>query len=268
MTRAAIARLFTDHYALANGIGHSGHSIGLLVFAPLTQLLLDTYGWRGATLIMGGLFAHLVACGALMGKEEPTTSEYSPLAHTDADALTPDGDDEPSSTPTGCNGCSELVRKSLGWSVLYQPTFWIAAIMYSCMRLVSDLWVVYFVDHAYMKGISGPEAVTITAVAGVANLLSKVAHGPLVDSGWIGLRTLLAFFIALVAASLFLDPFADTFWPLTVDASLFLGASGAIGSLGDFYTRELVGSERLVAAFGWMGLLSGIVTCSLGFLPG
>ena len=273
LTRAAIARLFRDYYALANGIGQSGHSIALLVFAPLTQLLLDTYGWRGATLIIGSVFAHLIVCGALMGKEGPTRSEYTPLADTDADSVRSNGEDKPSSIAKCCGGSSELVKKyqplkALGWSVLYQPAFWITTIVYICNRLVNDLWVVYFVDHAYMKGISGPEAVIITAAAGVANLIVKVGHGPLVALGWISLRTLLASFIAVAAVCLFVDPFVDTFWPLAVAASVYMGAGGAITSLSDIYTRDLVGTERVKDAFGWMGLLSGVAICGLGFLPG
>lgn len=48
--------------AVLNCVCHSG----TFVFAPLTQFLLNEYGWRGTTLILAGLFLNLCVCGALM----------------------------------------------------------------------------------------------------------------------------------------------------------------------------------------------------------
>ena len=36
------------------------------MYGPLTQVLLDTYGWRGAMLLLGGLGFNLVWAGALV----------------------------------------------------------------------------------------------------------------------------------------------------------------------------------------------------------
>lgn len=51
-----------------------GSGIGTFIFAPLTQILLAEYGWRGTTLILAGLFLNLAVCGALM-RDLPWTSQ-------------------------------------------------------------------------------------------------------------------------------------------------------------------------------------------------
>lgn len=42
-----ISIYFENKRSLATGIASSGSGIGTIIFAPLSQILLDTYGWRG-----------------------------------------------------------------------------------------------------------------------------------------------------------------------------------------------------------------------------
>lgn len=43
-----------------------GSGIGTFILAPVVQLLIQHYTWRGALLILGGLVSNLCVCGALM----------------------------------------------------------------------------------------------------------------------------------------------------------------------------------------------------------
>ncbi|KAH8299817.1 hypothetical protein KR044_006423, partial [Drosophila immigrans] len=62
----SIAFWFDKKRSFATGIGASGTGIGTFVYARLTQYLIDSYGWRGATLILGGTMLNACVCGALM----------------------------------------------------------------------------------------------------------------------------------------------------------------------------------------------------------
>ena len=55
---------FDTYYVFAASVAGTGSALGITVFAPLTQLLLDIYGWRGAMLIIGGLALNLKVCGS------------------------------------------------------------------------------------------------------------------------------------------------------------------------------------------------------------
>ncbi|XP_046865854.1 uncharacterized protein LOC6652392 isoform X3 [Drosophila willistoni] len=62
----SIAFWFDKKRSFATGIGASGTGIGTFVYARLTQYLIDSYGWRGAILILGGTMLNACVCGALM----------------------------------------------------------------------------------------------------------------------------------------------------------------------------------------------------------
>ncbi|XP_054736636.1 uncharacterized protein LOC129243561 [Anastrepha obliqua] len=62
----SIAFWFDKKRTFATGIGASGTGIGTFLYAPLTQWLIDYYGWRGATLILAGTMLNTCVCGALM----------------------------------------------------------------------------------------------------------------------------------------------------------------------------------------------------------
>lgn len=69
-----VAYYFDKRRSFATGLAVCGSGIGTFIFAPLIQMLLDEYGWRGTTLILAGLFFNLVVCGMLM-RDLPWTSE-------------------------------------------------------------------------------------------------------------------------------------------------------------------------------------------------
>ena len=267
-----VGRCFTTQYATANGIGHTGHPLALIVFPPLTQLFLNTYGWSGSMLLFGAIFLHLVVCGALIHNHERNNGgeSYSPLRDVDAESDTrPLGDEEAKSDTRTCfdfgNSCS---LGNFGLDILRTVPFWIGTIPYISNRLVNDLWVIYFVAHAEANGFSLADAVLFTSVAGVGNLLVKVLHGPIVDWGWIKLRPMIVLMTTVAMLCLFADPWMNTFWLMLINAVVFMGTSGALGSLIDLYTKDLLGADQLVNAFSWMGVMGGFATFGLGFFPG
>ncbi|KAM3960620.1 monocarboxylate transporter 9 [Aphomia sociella] len=60
-----VAYYFEKKRSLATGISVCGSGIGTFIFAPLTYVLLNEYGWRGTTLILAGLFLNIAVCGML-----------------------------------------------------------------------------------------------------------------------------------------------------------------------------------------------------------
>lgn len=63
---ATVMANFTRRRALAVGLGFSSIGLSSFAFNPLFQLLVETYTWRGALLILGGLSLNIMACGALI----------------------------------------------------------------------------------------------------------------------------------------------------------------------------------------------------------
>ncbi|EMP41580.1 Monocarboxylate transporter 13 [Chelonia mydas] len=63
---ASVAQYFGKRRAFATGLAVSGAGLASFAFSPLFQLLVDTYAWRGALMVVAGISFNLVAAGALL----------------------------------------------------------------------------------------------------------------------------------------------------------------------------------------------------------
>ncbi|XP_070554896.1 monocarboxylate transporter 4-like [Ptychodera flava] len=60
-----VSLYINKHFALANSLVMSGSAIGIFLFPPLMQYLIDSYGWRGAVIIFSGINTHMGISAAL-----------------------------------------------------------------------------------------------------------------------------------------------------------------------------------------------------------
>ncbi|XP_026846740.1 monocarboxylate transporter 12 [Drosophila persimilis] len=61
----SVTQYFDSKRSLATGIAVCGSGFGTFVFAPLTEYLIGSYGWRGAMLIIGGIVLNCIIFGAM-----------------------------------------------------------------------------------------------------------------------------------------------------------------------------------------------------------
>ncbi|KAM7349311.1 monocarboxylate transporter 1 [Cochliomyia hominivorax] len=67
----SVSTYFEAKRSLATGIAVCGSGFGTFVFAPLTEHLIGSYGWRGALLIIGGIVLNCIIFGAMFRPLEP-----------------------------------------------------------------------------------------------------------------------------------------------------------------------------------------------------
>ncbi|XP_038053897.1 monocarboxylate transporter 12-like [Patiria miniata] len=277
LTRAQIARRFKTNYGTAEGIGMSGYAVGLITAGPFAQLLLDTYGWRGALLILGGFALHLGVCGALLRSpstdESKTNSSYQLVSNEEprlgSSSAEKKGNLKQSSLPFNTfKDVLKAMMKHFGFSVCFRVSFWITTVTSLCALYVDDYWLIYYVSQAEAKGFSPYDAVTFTTAGGVGNIVSGILLGFIVDRNVLKLRPALALSIILSSLALLIAPWVNSYWLMMTGAFVFCGGNGAIALLNDLYTRELLGTDLLVYAFAWMEMLTAILGFSLGFFPG
>ena len=70
-----VAYYFERRRSFATGISVCGSGVGTFVFAPLTRVLIEEYGWRGACVILAGCFLNMCVCGALFRDLEWTVNK-------------------------------------------------------------------------------------------------------------------------------------------------------------------------------------------------
>lgn len=81
----AVSFYFEKRRAFATGIAVCGSGVGTFLIAPLSQLLVDHYGWKGCLLIESGLILNCVLCGALFRPLEWPKDKKTPLAEQGED---------------------------------------------------------------------------------------------------------------------------------------------------------------------------------------
>ncbi|XP_038050736.1 monocarboxylate transporter 12-like [Patiria miniata] len=79
---------FIKRFNVANAVTYAGRGTGMIAIPPLFQLLLDSYGWRGAFLVTSAIMANVILCGVLfrprqfglaLNTTESTTSSQEEL---------------------------------------------------------------------------------------------------------------------------------------------------------------------------------------------
>ncbi|XP_022100047.1 monocarboxylate transporter 12-like isoform X2 [Acanthaster planci] len=271
LTRAMAGRQFTTGYAIATGVGSSGHALGMMFIGPLAQVFLDTYGWRGALLLLGAISLHLCAFAFLLTESVKVRDKYVPIVSSEEEppiSIPEKPNTEKQSQLHVLKAAITAGKKLLGCSVCGRAEFWIAFPVFGCDSFATDMWLMYFVAYADTKGFSGHEAVTFTLAGGIGNMVSKIIFGLILGRGLVNVR--LSLFVTITSSSLALLTLTwiNSYWAMMVNAFLYHGLSGMLTVLSDIYTRELLGTEDLAAAFSWIGVLTAVLVLAFGFFPG
>ncbi|NXT56177.1 MOT13 protein, partial [Pluvianellus socialis] len=218
-----VGHYFPARRALATGLAVSGASISGLALGPLIPLLLDTYGWRGALLLLAAISFNLVAAGALL----------RPLP---CPGVSP-------GPPKERPGLRRLLRH--GPFLRYALTF----------VLVDAGYYVPFVHgeaRAHEVGCDEHRAGLVMAA------MAAVDGGGRVAAGWLAarpaaslLRHLFAW-VVLTGLTLLLLPLGTTFGGLLTLALTYGFCAGALVPLQFAGVAEVVGAGRAVHAIGLM----------------
>jgi hypothetical protein len=72
---------------LFSGIASAGVGFGVFLYAPMVRLLIDTYGWRGAMLLLAAVFSHGWVFASLMRPpEKKTTCQQLPPTQEESES--------------------------------------------------------------------------------------------------------------------------------------------------------------------------------------
>jgi MFS family permease len=154
---------FPDRYGTAIGIMGSG--IGVSIFAPLAQVLIDAFGWRWAYRVLGLAVVAWVLPAALYLVRDPPSGD--PLR----------GNSTPTRTDGGgsAHGYWTLASAARTWQ------FWGVAGVFFTGNFVTQMLlihqVVYLVDH----GMPVMSAAALGGAVGLVSIAGKIGWGALSD---------------------------------------------------------------------------------------
>ena len=82
----SVGYYFEKRRSFAMGLAVCGSGIGTFIFAPLSEILVHEYGWKGATLIEAGIILNCILCGALFRPLIATSTDEEKEANVKIEA--------------------------------------------------------------------------------------------------------------------------------------------------------------------------------------
>ncbi|XP_008319287.1 monocarboxylate transporter 13 [Cynoglossus semilaevis] len=232
--------------ALALGVGLSSVGIFSFSFNPFFQFLVETYTWRGALLILGGLSLNIVACGAIIPlRRRPKSLEKV----------------EQKVNAKGRSSCSTILKQAstyLELSLLLERPY------LTYVAAVSFVNFGYFVPYFHLvalsrhAGFSDYQAAFVMSATGVADILARVMSGWFSDLGRFRQIHLLSLWVTLAGVFIMFLPVSSlsgSYVALLV-VSLFYGfCAGALTCVCFSVVPMIVGVERVMGAMGLLQLI-------------
>ncbi|XP_055747688.1 monocarboxylate transporter 12-B-like isoform X1 [Salvelinus fontinalis] len=265
---AMVGSYFCERKALAYGIAMSGSGIGTFILAPVVQMLIEHYSWRGALLILGGVVANLCVCGALL---RPITLKEEEEAHGPVALDTECGYgvkapvvsmlEESLAINNNNNShrcfCFQSMQE---YCFLLMPDFLMLAVSFLFLASGCSLPFVYLVPYALDVGVSHHQAAFLMSILGVIDIVGNITFGWLVDRRCLKKYRNVCYMIAVGMEGLccLFIPLLRTF-ALLVPFSVFYGYfDGAYVALIPVVTSDIVGTHNLSSALGIVYFLHAI----------
>lgn len=259
---AMVGKYFSRRKALAYGIAMSGSGIGTFILAPVVQLLIEQFSWRGALLILGGFVLNLCVCGALMRpitlKEDrsvPEKNHNRESQREDCKQASPYSPLTKECTETRL--CCSLQQE---YGFLLMSDFVVLAVSVLFMAYGCSPLFVYLVPYALSVGVSHHQAAFLMSILGVIDIVGNITFGWLTDRRCLKNYRYVCYLFAVALDGLcyLCLPMLQTF-PLLVPFSCTFGYfDGAYVTLIPVVTAEIVGTTSLSSALGVVYFLHAV----------
>ncbi len=260
----AIPDYFDKYYNEAISVTCFGTAIALIIFPPLTSLLLDVYGWRGTMLLFCGINLHTIPCGALFDNEVGT--EYSnENVHCDVKTASSDFDDE--------NKRSTIEEKlyylwtAFGISMMTSFGFisrvLIPALVYG---YTFSAWLIYIVSFSLSVGLSLKQSSIIATSGGIGIAVIRIAL-PFLNT-ILTYRQLLYISSLLMTVSMILTTLFHSYAFLCISSVIYGISIGTLGTEIYMAIKDVTGEDQYVNGVAWFHLFDGFAMITSATITG
>lgn len=253
-TMTMLGLYFDKRRPIANAVSSAGECVLTFVFTPLSQWLIDSYSWRGAMLILGGLQLNLCVCGVLL---RPLTTVEDLKRAKEVKA------EEEQMLQNNCQCLQQEKKRTLKSKLLPYVDFTLIGnadfMIYSMFGLFAALGFfapsLFLVPLARSRGVEEYQSAALMSISSVLDIIGRVTFGWVANLRLINTLRQLIVTVILLGAVLLLCPLASSFAGLVVFSASFGLVFGATVSIHITVLAEVVGVRRLGSALGFFMLI-------------
>ncbi|XP_072014336.1 monocarboxylate transporter 12-like [Amphiura filiformis] len=252
---------------MANSISTCGMSMGFMALPPFTQLLLDTYGWRGALWILGAVTFHSVVCGYVVKYYQRLrlniVTKYCKII---------DNDTEPGETAqidkkSLMKRITTFLSNMLNIELLKNVTFNNVLVFSVVTGWSFSSWLIYLIPNAEEKGILPLTASLLGTIGGLGNILGKLTFPAL--KMVLSNRAIIYISSIICGTSLAIDPLIDSFTGMAVSTMVYAFTVGLTYiAIFAVMNDTLEAKDMVVDAFAWFYAAYGVGAVAGGFTSG
>ena len=156
---AIISREFPERRGTALGIAWAGGGVGIVMLVPVTQLMIDRWGWSAAYLGLAAITVLLVI---------PPVPFFMPRASS----LTPSAAPGESKSATDASSAEWTVRRALTNSA-----FWLLFVARTLAAMGNQVIITHQIAHAVDVGYARVFAASIFGLMGVISIGGRILFG-------------------------------------------------------------------------------------------
>jgi len=253
-TAATVSKWFIHRKGVAMGILVSGLGMGTLIFSPLSERLIQSFGWRTAIFIIGLIVLAVYLVEALIIRGSPKEMGLEPLA---APAKVNGGPGE------SCNtGSLDIPDCSLSVSeALATRNFWFIFGIHGLWMIGVGIVMAHFVAYATDQGAHVNTAAAMMGSVGAMSVIGRLSLGVLTER-W-GIRLSFLIILSCQGITMLLPFLGGSEWMLWVFVLVFGFGYGGLASIFPLATAELFGVRAMGSLFG-ISLLGATIGGSAG----
>lgn len=231
----AMSTYFHKKHAIAFSITQAGVGLGLFIFGPLLQILINEYGWRGSFLICGAIGLQFTVLGSLIFPLRKAANETF-----ESEKLVAPSDTEENAPAAESLPMSVLVKDVRGWLLHLTTFFWLMATLILYV-LLGDYVKSQELDDYYLYMLSA---------MGIGDLIGRLLTGPIAEYFHLNVIVMLGSSQLVCALSIVSLLFVFNGYQMIAQGVLFSITYGCQCVLLALVPRFIFGGENLTNIFG------------------
>ena len=255
---------FDKKLALANGLNSAATALGFLSLSPVMELMITSYGWRGALQITSAILANICVCASLL-RNPPQLTSKTKLECKDTSSTSLQlykADDE---KKQHCfNDFLKDIARSFDLSLFKNKRFVCQGMGNGILYGAINTAIIYLIPYAVSVRIPGLDASYLMFSFGISGLVTRFCPvGWVVDKKFISAPTLCGIAFLLCGLNIIVISFVTSYNVLLV-LSVVFGVTLGIACTVRFVvvTYAAGGQEKGPGAIAWVLLYEGIGTFS------